>query len=432
MNFNYLANMNFKKLFSIGTGIIFLPLFIFILSTSSKEHEKTVYATDIDKNILVTNPESEFGIVVDSFKKQSDRIRWHQNLSEILDRQNLGRYSAHDVAREIDKVFDVTHFKAGRPFHFFYDKYDSTRQACYFVYENTPKEFLRVNLQDDIHVQLMERETRLVRKVCEDTIRNSLWATMQEQDVPTSLALELSEVYAWTINFFGLDRGDYFKVIYDEEYVDSTSIGVKKIHTAYFRHKGEKFYAIPFVQDSSRDFYNLQGESLRRQFLKAPLRFSRISSGYSLSRMHPILNYRRPHRGVDYAAPTGTPIHAIGDGQVIDKGYTKGAGYYIKIRHNSLYVTGYNHLSRYAGGMREGVRVSQGQTIGYVGSTGYATGPHLDFRFWKNGHPINPLKVEAPPVKPVKQENKEEFAEAKDRCLDQLKGTDNRKVAASR
>jgi murein DD-endopeptidase MepM/ murein hydrolase activator NlpD len=221
-------------------------------------------------------------------------------------------------------------------------------------------------------------------------------------------------------------------VIYDEEYVDSTSIGVKKIHTAYFQHKGEKFYAIPFVQDSSRDFYNLEGESLRRQFLKAPLRFSRISSGYSLSRMHPVLNYRRPHRGVDYAAPAGTPIHAIGDGQVIDKGYAKGAGYYIKIRHNSLYVTGYNHLSKYARGIREGVRVKQGQTIAYVGSTGYSTGPHLDFRFWKNGHPINPLKVEAPPVKPVKKENREDFAQAKDQCLEQLRGTDNRKVVASR
>ena len=412
--------MAYRKLFSIGTGILFIPLFLFILASSGKDKEDHIYATDIDQNILISNPEMKYGIVTDSFQMTSDRIRWHQNLSELLRGHNLCGHTVHQVAPRIYRVFDVTPFKAGRPCHFFYSRYDTTRQVSYFVYENTPKDFVRVNLKDDIQVRLMERETNLVRKVCEDTIMNSLWATMQDANVNPTLALELSEVYAWTINFFGLDRGDYFKVIYEEEYVDSTSIGINNIHTAYFEHKGERHYAIPFEQDSTLDFYDLEGNSLRRQFLKAPLRFSRISSGYSLSRMHPILHYRRPHRGIDYAAPAGTPIHAIGDGQVIDKGYTKGAGYYIKIRHNSLYVTGYNHLSRYASGMAEGVRVKQGQTIGYVGSTGYSTGPHLDFRFWKNGHPINPLKVEAPPVKPVKEENKEAFAKAKDRCLKQL------------
>lgn len=412
--------MAYRKLFSIGTGILFIPLFLYILGSTGKDKQDHIYATDIDQNILISNPESKYGIVTDSFHMTSTRIRWHQNLSELLRGHDLGDRTVHEVAREIDRVFDVTRFKAGRPCHFFYNRYDTTRKVSYFVYANTPKEFVRVNLQGDIQVRLLERETSLVRKVCEDTIMNSLWATMQEADVNPTLALELSEVYAWTINFFGLDRGDHFKVIYEEEYVDSTSIGIKNIHTAYFEHKGQKHYAIPFEQDSTLDFYDLKGNSLRRQFLKAPLRFSRISSGYSLSRMHPILNYSRPHRGVDYAAPAGTPIHAIGDGQVIDKGYTRGAGYYIKIRHNSLYVTGYNHLSRYARGMAEDVQVRQGQTIGYVGSTGYATGPHLDFRFWKNGHPINPLKVEAPPVKPVKQENKEAFAEVKERWLKQL------------
>jgi len=412
--------MAYRKLFSIGSGILFIPLFLFILASSGKDKEDHIYATDIDQNILITNPESKYGIVIDSFHMTSDRIRWHQNLSGLLSGHNLGGHTVHEVARKIDRVFDVTRFKAGRPCHFFYDRYDTTRRVSYFVYENTPKDFVRVNLKGDIQVRRMERQTQLVRKVCRDTIMNSLWATMQQADVNPTLALELSEVYAWTINFFGLDRGDHFKVIYEEEYVDSTSIGIHNIHTAYFEHKGQKHYAIPFKQDSTLDFYDLEGKSLRRQFLKAPLRFSRISSGYSLSRMHPILHYRRPHRGVDYAAPTGTPIHAIGDGQVIDKGYTKGAGYYIKVRHNSLYVTGYNHLSRYARGMSVGAKVTQGQTIGYVGSTGYATGPHLDFRFWKNGHPVNPLKVEAPPVKPVREENRKAFAEVKERCLKQL------------
>jgi murein DD-endopeptidase MepM/ murein hydrolase activator NlpD len=413
--------MAYRRLFSIGTGIIFIPFFLFILGVSGQKEEENVYATDINQNILETNPEMDFGIVVDSFQVESGKIRWNQHLSNILGRYDLGRHSAHDVAQAIDKVFDVTRFKAGRPFHFYFNKYDTTQtRVSYFVYENTPKEYLKVNLQGEPRVRILKRETRLERKQCEGTIENSLWATMKKNDIHPALALELSEVYAWSVNFFRLDKGDQFKVIYDEEYVDSTSVGIDKIHTAYFVHKGEKYYAIPFTQDSTRDFYDVEGKSLRRQFLKAPLRFSHISSGYSLSRMHPILKYRRPHRGVDYAAPAGTPIHAIGDGVIIKKGYAKGAGYYIKVRHNSIYTTGYNHLSRYAKGMREGVKVKQGQTIAYVGSTGYSTGPHLDFRFWKNGQPINPMKVEAPPVEPIKDDLKHAFRQKKEECLQKL------------
>jgi len=413
--------MAYRKLFSIGTGLIFIPFFLLIFGHPVQKGEESVYATDINHNILETNPEMDFGIVVDSFQVESKRIHRNQNLSDILRRHKLGNHSVHEVARVIDEVFDVTHFKAGRPVHFYFNKYDTTRsRVSYFVYENTPKEYLKVNLQGELRARMLERETMLERKQCEGVIENSLWATMKENDIHPALALELSEVYAWSINFFRLDKGDRFKVIYDEEYADSTSVGIDKIHSAYFVHKGEKYYAIPFTQDSTRDFYDLEGNSLRRQFLKAPLRFSRISSGYTLSRMHPILNYRRPHRGVDYSAPAGTPIHAIGDGMVIDKGYTRGAGYYIKIRHNSIYTTGYNHLSRYAKGMRKGVKVKQGQTIAYVGSTGYSTGPHLDFRFWKNGHPINPLKVEAPPVKPIEEEQKQAFQQQKEECLQKL------------
>jgi len=413
--------MAYRKFFSIGTGLLFIPFFLLIIGIPDHNEQESVYATDINQNILETNPEMDFGIVVDSFQVEKGRIHWNQHLSGILRRHELGEHSAHEVAQAIDEVFDVTRFKAGRPFHFYFNKYDTARsRASYFVYEHTPKEYLKVNLQGKPRVQMQERETRLERKQCEGVIENSLWATMKENDLNLALALELSEVYAWSVNFFRLDKGDRFKVVYDEEYVDSTSVGIDKIHTAYFVHKGEKYYAIPFTQDSTRDFYDLEGNSLRRQFLKAPLRFSRISSGYSLSRMHPILNYRRPHRGVDYSAPAGTPIHAIGDGVVIDKGYTRGAGYYIKIRHNSIYITGYNHLSRYAKGMRKGVKVKQGETIAYVGSTGYSTGPHLDFRFWKNGHPINPLKVEAPPVEPIKEDLKHAFRQRKEQCLQEL------------
>ena len=240
---------------------------------------------------------------------------------------------------------------------------------------------------------------------------------MKEKNANPMLAVELSEIYAWSIDFFGLQKGDSIRVIYDEYFVDSVSVGIGEIKGGYFRHMDSDFWAIPFVQDSIMDYYDEEGESLRKAFLKAPLRFSRISSRFSHSRLHPILKIRRPHRGVDYAAPTDTPIVAIGDGVVTKKSYSRGAGNMIKIKHNSVYSTAYLHLSRYGKGIQNGSYVKQGDVIGYVGSTGLSTGPHLDFRFYKNGSAIDPLKVEAPPVDPVREDNLERYTQVRDSIM---------------
>ncbi|MFO8234456.1 MAG: peptidoglycan DD-metalloendopeptidase family protein [Bacteroidales bacterium] len=410
-----------KKVFSIGVLILIVPLFILIFKdNSAKTPSDNVFKTDINEHILCRNPEKKFEIIVDSFDIASERIRRNQNLANILKQYDFGDHSVYDILQQIDKVFDVTKFKSGNPYHVFYDKYDTTGTVSYLVYEHEPTSYLKLSFGEKITARKLEKETRVERKTRSATIRSSLWNTMKDNELNPLLAVELSEIYAWTIDFFGLNTGDAFKVIYEEEYVDSTSIGIKNIVAAYFEHKQDTFYAIPFEQDSALTYYDREGKSLQREFLKAPLKFSRISSGYSQSRMHPILKRRRPHRGVDYAAPAGTPIHAIGDGVVIDKGYTKAAGYYIKIRHNSIYTTGYNHLSGYAKGMQKGSKVKQGDVIGYVGATGYATGPHLDFRFRKNGQLVDPLKIEAPPVKPVEEENLEAFGQAKEKWLKEL------------
>jgi len=418
--------MAYKRVFSITFISLLLPLtLILLISRGNERITSSSFKTEIDENILCQNPEREFGILIDSFNIETSRIRWNQNITEILDQYTLGKYTTHEVVTEIDKVFDVTKFKAGNRYNLYFLNKDTTRKLSYFVYEHTPTEYVKVDFKGGLEAHKLEKPVVIKNQTCTGTIKESLWKTMIDNDINPLLAIELSEVYAWSINFFRLDAGDHFKVVYNEKYVDSSAIGIQNIQTASFTHKNDTFYAIPFEQDSTRDFYDLEGNSLRREFLKAPLRFSRISSGYSLSRMHPILNYRRPHRGVDYAARTGTPVHAIGDGTVIGKGYTKGAGYYLKIRHNSVYTTGYNHLSGYGKGIRRGVKVKQGDIIGYVGSTGYATGPHLDFRFWKNGHPVNPLKVEAPPVEPIKKENLNAFKEKKEQCLKQLSRLDS-------
>lgn len=410
-----------KKIFSIGFLILALPLFILIFkNNSAKNRSVSVFKTEIDKHILCQNPGKRYEIIVDSFNIDNNRIRRNQNFAEILRQYDLGEHTVYDALKEVEKVFDVTKFKAGNPYYVFYDKYDTTGTVSYFVYEHEPTSYLKLSFGDKITARKLKKETRVERKSCSATVSSSLWNTMKDNDLNPSLALELSEIYAWTIDFFGLEQGDAFKVVYEEEYVDSTSIGIKNIVAAYFKHNQDTLYAIPFEQDSGVTYFDLKGKSLQREFLKAPLRFSRISSGYSMSRMHPILKRRRPHRGVDYAAPAGTPIHSIGDGVVVDKGYTKAAGYYIKIRHNSIYTTGYNHLSGYAKGMHKGRKVKQGDVIGYVGATGYATGPHLDFRFWKNGQLINPLRVEAPPVEPVREENRKAFEQVKEKWLKEL------------
>jgi murein DD-endopeptidase MepM/ murein hydrolase activator NlpD len=232
---------------------------------------------------------------------------------------------------------------------------------------------------------------------------------MVDNDIDPNLANELSEIYAWTIDFFGIQKGDNFRVIYEKLFVEGEYVGLGQIIAAGFNHMGHDYNAFYFAPDSTGDFYDEEGGSMRRTFLKAPLRYRRISSGFSYSRMHPILKYRRPHLGVDYAAPAGTPVQSIGDGVVVSAGYTKQGGYTIKVKHNGTYTTAYLHLQGFGKGIRQGVHVKQGQVIGYVGSTGLSTGPHLDFRFYRNGKAIDPLQVKAPPAKPVDTAYTEEY-----------------------
>jgi murein DD-endopeptidase MepM/ murein hydrolase activator NlpD len=225
---------------------------------------------------------------------------------------------------------------------------------------------------------------------------------MIDSGTDPNLANELSEIYAWTIDFFGIQKGDLYRVIYEDLMVDGESIGIGDVLAANFNHYGSDNYAFYFEQHDEWDYFDERGQSLRRTFLKAPLRFRRISSRFSYSRLHPVLKIRRPHTGVDYAASAGTPVHTIGDGYILEKGYDrKGGGNYIKVKHNGTYTTVYMHLQGFARGITTGKQVKQGEVIGYVGSTGLATGPHLDFRVYRNGKAIDPLKMESPPAKPV-------------------------------
>jgi len=413
--------MAIKRISIAGGGILIIVLLSLFKPTESSiiSRNSNIYAIGIDKNIIYTNIEKEYGITIDSFRITQGRIKRNYNLARLLTETELNYNRINQAIKSAADTFDIRKIKAGNQYRLYYTK-DTANTLKYFVYQHSPTEYLKIDFNNEPFAIKGAKEIIDIKKTCSGVISSSLWSTMIDNNIDPMMAIRLSEIYAWTVDFFGLEEGDQFKVFYDEQYVDSIPVGIGTIHAVSFTHKGEELLAFAFEQDGQLSYFDETGKSLRRQFLKAPLRFSRISSGYSNSRFHPILKIYRPHRGVDYAAPAGTPIYSIGDGTVIRKGYTKGAGYYIKIRHNSVYTSGYNHLSRYPKGIKVGQRVSQGQIVGYVGSTGYSTGPHLDFRVWKNGHPINPLTIEAPPVEPIKEENLQRFSASIDTLNQEL------------
>jgi murein DD-endopeptidase MepM/ murein hydrolase activator NlpD len=335
-------------------------------------------------------------------------VRRNQFISTILASQGVEWNTIEELLRVNRETFDPRRVRTGSTWSAFITM-DTLSRTDYFIYNHDPRVTYVFSLKDTLAIYRYDAEITRKLRYSSGTINTSLWETAMENGLNPNLSAELSEIYAWTIDFFGLQKGDRFKVIYEEEFIGEESAGIRRIHAALFEHSGNSIYAIPFWQDSTYSFYDTTGASLRKAFLKAPLRYSRISSRFSGARRHPILKIVRPHHGVDYAAPIGTPVVAIGDGRVTSTAYEGGAGRMVRITHNSVYSTAYLHLSRYGPGIAPGVYVKQGQVIGYVGSSGLSTGPHLDFRFYRNGGAVDPLKVEAPPVNPVAPESMEEF-----------------------
>jgi murein DD-endopeptidase MepM/ murein hydrolase activator NlpD len=299
---------------------------------------------------------------------------------------------------------------------------DSVANIHYIAFAKSQVDYAIIDLtKDSIHAYEFNKPITIKRHYTEGTISSSLWNVIKSQGADPLLAIKIADVYAWQIDFFDVKEGDAFRVLYDVAYIDdTTALNISSIQGAIFTHQGKEFTAIPFTQDSVFEYFDPEGKSLRKAFLKAPLDFFRITSRFSNARFHPILKRYRAHHGVDYAAPVGTPVKSIGAGTVIAKGYMGGGGNTIKVKHNSVYTTTYMHLSKYAKGIQVGSHVQQGEIIGYVGSTGLSTGPHLDFRVHKNGQPINPLQMEAPPSLPVKPELIDSFTVVKQNVLAEL------------
>jgi murein DD-endopeptidase MepM/ murein hydrolase activator NlpD len=363
--------------------------------------------TDPVEPVKVPQPRMVYHLNLDTLDIEYGEVRRNQNLSEILS-PYVSMQTIDLISRTTRDTFDVRKIRPGNRYAVVTTK-DSLNKTLFFIYEITTTDFVVYDFRDSLLVYRDEKTVNKTIKSAAGTINTSLWNAFVDNGLDINLALKLSDVYAWTIDFYGVQKGDNFKVIYESLTIDTIPIGVGNIIASKFQSSGHDFYAFYYGQDGKGSYFDELAESLQRTFLKAPLRFSRISSRFSYSRKHPILKIRRPHLGVDYAAPRGTPVVALGDGKVLEARWNGGFGRFVKIRHNSVYTTGYGHLSKYGKGIKAGKYVKQGDVIGYVGSSGLSTGPHLDFRVYKNNSPIDPLKMESPPTEPVDTANLKEY-----------------------
>lgn len=363
----------------------------------------------------------EYGICVDSLDVRHYEIKPGDNPAVIFSRLGFSALQADSIMQAASGVLDPTKLRAGM-YYCTFTTQDTLETICYIGFAKTLTDYAVIDLtKRPIEAYTYNKPVTLKRRYVEGSISSSLWNVIADQGADPLLAIRISDVYAWQIDFFDVKEGDSFQVIYNEAYIDdTTALGIASIEGAIFTHQGKAYQAFPFTQDSVHQFFDAEGNSLRKAFLKAPLDYFRITSRFTNARFHPILKRYRAHHGVDYAAPTGTPVKTIGDGTVIFKGWTNGGGNTVKIKHNSVYTTSYMHLSRYAKGLQVGKHVSQGDEIAYVGSTGLSTGPHLDFRVYKNGEAINPLDMEAPPSEPIRPELRDSFEVVKQQILMEL------------
>ena len=403
-------------------AIIFLFLASILISCrhSGKDNSTSLQTLEDSSATNGTKPRDFlYGIPSDSFDLVSGQIKRNGFLSEILLKHGITMQEIDMVIKNSKNVFNVRKIRSGNKYILFCDR-DSLARARYLVYEHDPTTCFVFSFNDSLNITPFRKVIKSEIRYSSGTIETSLWDAMVNSGLNKSLVFDLSTIYAWTVDFFGLQKGDNFKIIYEEFFIDGNSLGTGRIYGAQFNRSGSSITAIPFIQDGKESFFDNDGKSLRKAFLKAPLQFSRISSHFSSARMHPILRIVRPHYGVDYAAPVGTPVHSVGDGRITAMTNEGASGRMVRIQHNSVYATAYLHLSRFGDGIAPGSIVKQDQIIGYVGSTGLSTGPHLDFRFYMNGSPVDPLKVDAPPVEPVSEENLARFEKSKEVILNLL------------
>ncbi|NVJ85977.1 MAG: peptidoglycan DD-metalloendopeptidase family protein [Algoriphagus sp.] len=358
-----------------------------------------------------------YGIDVTGLNIIEGTVEKNQTLGSILSPFAVPYQIIDEIAKKSKEVFDVRYIALNKKFTILTPA--DSAQAKFFIYEPNPAEYVVFDL-DSLEIYRQEKPAEFVTKQVGGTIKNSLYVDMTAQGIGPDLVDLFADLYGWSVDFQRLQKGDKYKVVYEEKMIDGKSVGVTEIKMAYFEHMGEPYHAIPFEQNGELNFFDQEGNSLKKAFLRDPLKYSRISSRYNLNRFHPVQKRYKPHLGTDYAAPRGTEIRTVGDGTVVEAGYSRGNGNYVKIKHNGTYTTQYLHMSKIGKGIKKGTRVRQGQVIGYVGSTGLATGPHLCFRFWKHGKQVDWLKEKIPPSEPILAENRTAFESIRSESINLL------------
>ena len=405
--------MDFSKLNS-GVFAVLFALFAGVMVTACKGSEESAEAPK--EKVF------KYGLPIEDFSVKCDTLRSNETLTDMLSRFEFTVNDVYKMVQCHDSVFNERKLRPGQICSLLSDT-DSIATPRFLVYEENIRDYVVFDVCNGFSAERKSNPSEWIEREVAGVVNTSLWVSMEENGASPLLAVEMSNIFGWSVDFFGVQNGDEYRLIYTGEYVGETPMNNYRILAASFNTGGSTVYAIPFVQDNEELFYNIDGNSLEGAFLKAPLDFYRITSKFTNSRFHPVLKRYRSHHGVDYAAPTGTPVYAIGSGKVIAKSYQKGGGgNYVKIKHGNGYVTTYMHLSRFAKGLKVGDYVKQKQVIGYVGSTGISTGPHLDFRVHENGKPINPLAIKSQPKKPISKANKEAFNAVADSLVTRLKG----------
>ena len=397
-------------------------LFIFLLGCNSITNklpvqEKASQAIELESKHLSKNL---YGINIDSMFVETKKIKWGESFSDILYKSGIDNKIIFDAVNKSKNIFNLKTLKRGKEYKLL--SYFNKKKPAYFIYEPDLFSAVVYSLEDSIFVDKRIKPVHLKERVVYGNIESSLYETIEKNKFPLDLVYLLVDVFAWQVDFYKINKGDKFKVVYLEEIVDNKVIGIKEIKAAYFYHDNKDYYAFKYDQGKCIDYFDEKGNNLRKTFLRSPLNFSRLSSRYSRKRFHPVLKRYKSHLGTDYAAPRGTPIRSVADGIVTEAIRNRGNGIYVKIKHNNKYSTQYLHMSKFAKKIKKGVRVAQGQTIGYVGSTGLASGPHVCFRFWKNGTQVDPYKQnDLPPGEPISQIHHHTFEYIRLKYLEKLK-----------
>ena len=401
-NLSLLFN-NLQKLFLIFIAVIVLNA---CKNTTSEANPDT-----LEEKIVQPIPKMKYGFDYNLYQAKEFKIKRGDTFGAILERNGIDYPEVYTILQVIKKSeVNIRKLKIGKLYTVLYTK-DSIPKPHAFIYHPGVESYDVIQLKDSLFANKVKKPVRIVELQATGVIATSLYDTMNASGYNSNLTYYLADVYAWTIDFNRLAKGDRFKVIYTERFVDdSISVGIEKIKAAYFEHRNKPLYAFEFQTDSIKgivDYFDDNAKNLRRAFLKAPVSFSRISSRYNLKRRIAYYGRVKPHKGTDYAAAVGTPIMATANGTVTKASYSRGNGNYIKIKHNNTYATQYLHMKRRK--VRVGQYVKQGDVIGWVGMTGNTSGPHVCYRFWKNGRQVDPFKQKLPEAKPISKKLKNQF-----------------------